>query len=512
MAGSVYEPTDSETLFLELLNAARGNPAAYGQSIGLDLSGVAASMPLAFNLRLNQGARLHSEDMNRRDFFAHVNPDGLDPGERIDRTGYNWKAYGESLAAGFDTPADALEALIVDDGIPDLGHRKHLLSIDSVSATLVEVGIGVVQDGTGIYDDYYTIDSARDFLTSGPHDPFLTGVIYNDVDGNSFYSPGEGFSGVTVRAVATGGAEFTTTSLCSGSFALGVPTGTYTVTAAGGSFPGSQSMSDVSLGSENVKLDFVTTGAGFGSTCSTAGSATGDELGVWTGTWQIDANGNNAWDGAAGGDLALKFGSSKNDVPAPIDWNGDGTNELAVLRKGKTLMVDSNANRRLDSRDVRFSIGNGGDQPVIGNWNGTGGDEIGVLRNEDGMFHIDTNGDRRLDASDARFAFGTFQAGDLGIVGDWDGNGSDEIGLFRGGNTFMLDSNGDRAWDPAVDTSFSVAAASGRPAPADFNGDNRTDIAVFSGDTFQIDTDYNGSLDMTLPFRAGLVPVPGNWA
>jgi len=42
-------PTAVEQHFLEQLNVARANPAAYGASIGLNLSGVAPSQPLAFD-------------------------------------------------------------------------------------------------------------------------------------------------------------------------------------------------------------------------------------------------------------------------------------------------------------------------------------------------------------------------------------------------------------------------------------------------------------------------------
>src|SRR6516164_7547924 len=80
--GSGYQPTAIEQLFLEQLNDARANPAAYGASIGLDLSGVAPSQPLAWDPRLIQAALGHSQDMNDRNYFSHVTPDGIDPGAR----------------------------------------------------------------------------------------------------------------------------------------------------------------------------------------------------------------------------------------------------------------------------------------------------------------------------------------------------------------------------------------------------------------------------------------------
>ena len=97
---SGLQPTDTEQLFLELLNQARFRPAVYGKRIGLNLNDVARSYPLAFNPDLIEAARLHSLDMHNRIFFAHVTPDGIDPGQRIDAAGYHWLAWSESIAAG----------------------------------------------------------------------------------------------------------------------------------------------------------------------------------------------------------------------------------------------------------------------------------------------------------------------------------------------------------------------------------------------------------------------------
>src|SRR5438552_4954094 len=118
---SGYQPTAVEQLFLEQLNDIRANPAAYGASIGLDLSTVAPSQPLAFDPVLIQAARDHSQDMSVRNYFSHYTPEGLDPGQRLANAGFNWTSFGESIAAGsvFSGPADALKALIIDNGVAD---------------------------------------------------------------------------------------------------------------------------------------------------------------------------------------------------------------------------------------------------------------------------------------------------------------------------------------------------------------------------------------------------------
>src|SRR5262249_50797379 len=150
---------------LEQLNDARANPAAYGASIGLDLSSVAPSQPLALDLQLTQAARLHSQDMRDRAYFDHNTPEGIDPGRRLTNAGFVWQSWGESLAGGsaFPGPADALRALIIDSGVPDLGHRHHLLAIGSLFQGQNQAGIGIVQGDSGPLLNYYTIDSANTF-------------------------------------------------------------------------------------------------------------------------------------------------------------------------------------------------------------------------------------------------------------------------------------------------------------------------------------------------------------
>ena len=64
----------------------------------------------------------------------------------------------------------------MDAGISDLGHRRHLLAMDSSFQTHQFVGVGIVQNGSGPYRNYYTIDSS--YTTD--RRPVLTGVVYKD--------------------------------------------------------------------------------------------------------------------------------------------------------------------------------------------------------------------------------------------------------------------------------------------------------------------------------------------
>lgn len=261
---SGYAPTPAEQLFLEQLNDARANPAAYGASIGVDLSYVAPSQPLAFSPELIQAARLHSQDMNAAGYFSHVSPTAGDVGQRLMAAGVSWTSYGESIAAGqpYAQPGDALKGLIVDAGVADLGHRNQLLAIEPATKGQNQAGVGIVQGGSGAYTNYYTIDTA----STNDDRPILTGVVFNDVNHNGKYDIGEGLGGVTVSV--TGGPSVATWD--TGGYSLPVSPGTYTVTASGGGL-GSAVSQTVTVGSANVRLNFQPGNPSGGAGGSTGG-------------------------------------------------------------------------------------------------------------------------------------------------------------------------------------------------------------------------------------------------
>ncbi|MCZ7527341.1 MAG: glycosyltransferase family 39 protein [Acidimicrobiia bacterium] len=72
-----------------------------------------------------------------------------------------------------------------------------------------------------------------------------------------------------------------------------------------------------------------------------------------------------------------------------------------------------------------------GDLPVAGDWDGDGRDHVGVFRG--GTFVLRSS----LDADDARRELVFGEEGDLPVAGDWDGDGRDDVGVFRDG-VFLL--------------------------------------------------------------------------
>ena len=217
---------------------------------------MAPAQPLAIDPLLTQAALGHSQDMSNRAYFDHNTPDGVDPGQRLTAVGVNWASWGESIGAGTAYPnsASVLEALIIDSGIPDLAHRKHLLAIDPLFQTQNEVGVGIVQGGTGPLVNYYTIDTAA----TNDGRPFLTGVVFQDNEGTGHYDAGEGAANVLIT-VTNGTTTRTLSTFDSGGYALQLDPGTYTVTASGGGLV-SPVTQTVTIGTTNVRLNFVLPG------------------------------------------------------------------------------------------------------------------------------------------------------------------------------------------------------------------------------------------------------------
>ncbi|MGE0193656.1 MAG: CAP domain-containing protein [Planctomycetota bacterium] len=68
-------------------------------------------------------AQAHNRDMRTRGFFAHKNPDGLEPDDRLTRAGISWSAWGENIARAQATPAEVMRSWM-----NSTGHRENILS------------------------------------------------------------------------------------------------------------------------------------------------------------------------------------------------------------------------------------------------------------------------------------------------------------------------------------------------------------------------------------------------
>ena len=281
---SIGDPTNDEQYYLELINRARANPTAEGTrlatttdsnvlgaytSFGVNLvlmqsqfALIPAQPPLSLNAVLSTAARAHSQNMLQNNYQGHNGPDGslstrlqsYTSGANGWSIGENVYAYSKSVwygHAGFEVDWGGSAATGGMQSPP--GHRNNIHS-----ATFREVGIGVVLGSNGGSGGVGPQLVTQDFGTRGGLLPFVTGVVYRDLNGNGFYNPGEGVGGVTVNV---SGANFYAVTASSGGYSVPVPgNGSYTVTFSGGSVPTNQQNVSVT-GGQNVKVDYIAVGS-----------------------------------------------------------------------------------------------------------------------------------------------------------------------------------------------------------------------------------------------------------
>ena len=108
--------------------------------------------PLTEDSRLQAAAQTHAEDMGRRDFYRHRNPDGVEPDGRIRATGFSGRSTGENIHWGVGI--NASPARIVDGWMASPGHRENILR---TNFSRVGTGIGydapdaLVRERAGVY-------------------------------------------------------------------------------------------------------------------------------------------------------------------------------------------------------------------------------------------------------------------------------------------------------------------------------------------------------------------------
>lgn len=111
-----------------------------------------AVTPLQENVLLSEAATLKAQDMAKRGYFSHIDPDGDKPWKWISKTGYQYTYAGENLAIDFIDSKD-----VTDAWIASRTHRSNL-----VNSNFTQFGIGVAN---GIFENKPTTFVVQFFAT-----------------------------------------------------------------------------------------------------------------------------------------------------------------------------------------------------------------------------------------------------------------------------------------------------------------------------------------------------------
>ena len=360
-------------------------------------------------------------------------------------------------------------------------------------------------------------------------DPSFVDLYFDFLRPNSFYTLELTFVDGSTQTIQTS-ALLSTDSF--GSSALV----TLAATPVAGSFAGG-SLAGCSSGAVNMDAS-----KSCAATSQTAANQIITKIGVFrpnTGEWFLDQSGNGQWDGC-GVDTCISSFGQPGDLPVIGSWSGAGASNIGTFDPTLgTWQLDRNGNGQWDGCAVDTcitSFGQPGDLPLTREINGFNGTIIGTFQPQSivnldgknlanqGLWKFDLNGNNGLDScsiDECAENFGT--VGDLPVVGDWNGSGTEEIGLFRPSTgEWFLDVNGNGQWDGCgVDKCLGQFGGDGDlPVVGDWDGTGEVGIGIFRPSTAEwfLDMNRNGKFDgcevdaCLGPFGApGDLPVVGKW-
>lgn len=271
-------PDANEQQMMWLMNRARANPPQEGFWLATtnesdvaggrdyfnvnvtvlqnEFNGYAAQPPAAFDARLYEAARLHSEDLIARDAQDH---DGQY--QRITAAGFHYQWVRVNVFSYTRTALNGHAAFNIDwgngpDGMQDgRGHRMAIMSLDG-DCDYTNVGFAAVPENNPDTDVGPLVVSENfcEAITSyaDHYNRFIVGTVWADLDDDGKYDPGEGIGGVRVEPDL--GTYFAVSATAGGYAFPATVEGTYQVTFSGGPLP-VPVVKSISVAAESVLLD-----------------------------------------------------------------------------------------------------------------------------------------------------------------------------------------------------------------------------------------------------------------
>ncbi len=173
---------------------------------------------------------------------------------------------------------------------------------------------------------------------------------------------------------------------------------------------------------------------------------------------------------------------------------------LAVYRPS-THTIYAYADLTAQTYALNGTFGQAGDIPVVGDFDGNGIYDLAVYRN--GTWYTDTTHTRTADASPLSFGG---VSGDVPLAGDFDGDGISDLVIYRNGTWYI------RSSKTGATTTMTIGGSAGDiPVVADFDGDGIPDIAIFNAGNWTIHLSSTGTNVVDAFGAATDVPCAADW-
>lgn len=214
------------------------------------------------------------------------------------------------------------------------------------------------------------------------------------------------------------------------------------------------------------------------------------------------------------GTIAVEFanGQTHRSTQPYVRFDVSGSNSLKLYEGSScsgpwsgvgTVSSSSATATPIAATENAFSFGVAADVGVTGDWNGDGSDTVGVFRS--GRWYLrneNTPGEASISISFGR-------GGDVPVVGDWNGDGRDSVGVRRGNRFYLRDSLS----SGVADRDYSFGVPSDVPVAGDWDGDGTDTIGVARDATFYVRNSHgSGDAHDVKTLSQGGNPLAGAWA